>query len=69
MGVGPDGMPPRGGMSSHPIGCVCLNCQRRKQLLYWRDTMIDAQRHFDYERGRVRAVALINEYERGDGRF
>ena len=56
---------------THGADCACLHCMRRRQLLAWRDHMLDAQREIKTERsqrsgrleplgeGAVRAVASL----------
>ena len=40
---------------THTSDCDCTQCERRKQLLEWRDTMLKAQRHVETERRRFLA--------------
>ena len=40
---------------AHTSDCDCAQCARRKQLLSWRDSVLQAQRHVDTERRRFLA--------------
>ena len=55
----PSGLVLRLGLTSlHAPDCGCTQCVRRKQLLLWRDSMIDAQRIVESETSRAAAAGL-----------